>query len=166
MGAVTISSAALHSCHYSLSRVVANALTASVGVNFGQISMPHRVYSWHIRTLRDNAMKKFLVLYRMDMEAMKKMMETSTPEDRQKDMDGWKVWMQTNMAHFADMGGPTGKNMQVTAGGAAPKSNDLGGYSIVQAESLEAATAMLADNPHLKMPGATIDLAEITAMGA
>ena len=102
----------------------------------------------------------------MDMEAMKKMMETWTPADKQKGMEDWKTWMSANMAHFADMGGPTGKNMQVTASGATAMSNDIGGYSVINAESVEAATALLAGNPHFNMPGATIDLAEVMQMGA
>ena len=100
----------------------------------------------------------------MDMAAMKKMMETSSPEDKKKGMDEWGAWMKKNTAIFADMGGPTGKNMQLTQAGATQMSNDIGGYSVVQAESAEAAAKMLADNPHFKMPGATIDLAEIVAM--
>lgn len=109
-------------------------------------------------------MKKFLALYRMDMEAMKKMMETSTPEERQKGMDEWKAWMTAHSADIADMGGPTGKNSHVTKEGATEVSNDLGGYTVIQAESKEAAIALLAGNPHFDMPGATIDLAEIVSM--
>ena len=111
-------------------------------------------------------MKKFLVLYRMDMAAMKKMMEETSKEEREKGMAEWGAWMKKNMSIFADMGGPTGKNMQVTSGGATRMSNDIGGYSIVQAESAEAAAKLLADNPHFQMPGAVIDLAEIVQMGA
>ena len=111
-------------------------------------------------------MKKFLVIYRMDMAAMQKMMAEASPEDRQKGMDEWKVWMTAHMADFADMGGPTGKNTQVTKSGAVEMSNDIGGYSIIQADSKEAAVKLFADNPHFSMPGATIDLAEIMPMGA
>ena len=109
-------------------------------------------------------MKKFLVLYRMDMAAMKKMMEQN-PDMGKKGMEEWGVWMKKHMADFADAGAPTGKNTEVSASGAVEKSNDIGGYSIVQAESKEAAAEMLKDNPHLKMPGAVIDLAELVAMG-
>ena len=109
-------------------------------------------------------MKKFLVIYRMDMEAMKTMMETATPEQKQKGTDDWKTWMQANAAHFADMGGPIGKNMSVSATGAEAKSNDVAGYSVIQAETIEAAAASLAGNPHFQVPGATIDLAEVVSM--
>ena len=101
----------------------------------------------------------------MDMAAMRKMMETSSAEDRKKGMEEWGAWMKKNMAIFADLGGPTGKNMQVTASGMTQVSNDIGGYSIVQAESAEAAATALKGNPHFQMPGAIIDLAEIVQMG-
>ena len=109
-------------------------------------------------------MKKFLVLYRMDMAAMRKMM-AENPEMGKKGMEEWGMWMKNHMADFADPGAPTGKNTEVSANGAVEKSNDIGGYSILQAESYEAAAAILKDNPHLKMPGATVDLAELMQMG-
>ena len=111
-------------------------------------------------------MKKFLVLYRMDMAAMKKMMETASAEDRKKGMDEWATWMKNNGSIFADKGAPTGKNMQITSSGMTQVSNDIAGYSIVQAESADAAAKLLAGNPHFQMPGAVIDLAEIVSMGA
>ena len=101
----------------------------------------------------------------MDMAAMTKMMETTSKEEREKGMAEWGKWMKKNMAMFADMGGPTGKNMQVTAGGVTQVSNDIGGYSIVQAESQGAAAKLLADNPHFQMPGAVIDMMEVVEMG-
>ena len=109
-------------------------------------------------------MKKFLVLYRMDMDAMRKMMETMSKEDQQKGMEEWGKWMQENKSAFADMGGPAGKNWQVTPSGASQMSNDVGGYSVLQAESEEAAAKMLADSPHFHMPGATMDVMEIKQM--
>ena len=99
------------------------------------------------------------------MAAMQKMMAEASAEDRQKGMDEWGTWMKAHTADFVDMGGPVGKNTQVTKEGASEMSNDLGGYSVIQAESKEAAIKMLADNPHFSMPGATIDLMEVNSMG-
>ena len=101
----------------------------------------------------------------MDMAAMQKMMETTSEEDKKKGMEEWGTWMKKHMADFADMGGPTGKNTQVTKEGATEMSNDIGGYSVLQAESKEAAAALLADSPHFGMPGASVDLMEIVSMG-
>jgi hypothetical protein len=111
-------------------------------------------------------MKKFLVLYRMDMAAMRKMMEEASAEDRKKSMEEWSTWMKVHAGDFADMGGPLGKNTQVSKDGATEVSNDLGGYSVIQAESKEAAIKILAGGPHFSMPGAVVDLMEVTSMGA
>lgn len=100
----------------------------------------------------------------MDMAAMQKMMAESTPEQRKQGMDEWNQWMQANAAIFADMGAPVGKNLHVSPTGSEEMSNDIGGYSIVQAESKEAAADMMKGNPHFTMPGATMDIMEIVSM--
>ncbi len=100
----------------------------------------------------------------MDMEAMKKMMETTSKEEREKGMAEWGVWMKEHAADFADMGGPVGKNTIVTTTDATEMSNDLGGYSVVNAESKEAVAKMMADNPHFHIPGSTIDVMEVVSM--
>ena len=63
-------------------------------------------------------MKKFLVLYRMDMAEMQKMLASTSAEERKKSMGEWEVWMKKNMASFADSGGPVGKTKQASASGA------------------------------------------------
>ena len=78
-------------------------------------------------------MKKFLVLYRMDVAEMQKMMASTSAEERKKSMGEWEVWMKKNMASFADFGGPVGKTKQVAMGSTTDIRNDIGGYSIVQA---------------------------------
>ena len=109
-------------------------------------------------------MKKFLVLYRMNMQEMQKMMASMSAEDRKKSMGEWEAWMKKNLASFSDHGGPVGKTKQVAASGVSDTKNDVGGYSILQAESHEAAAAVLADSPHLMMPGATVEVMEIMPM--
>jgi hypothetical protein len=109
-------------------------------------------------------MKKFLVLYRMDVAEMQKMMASTSEEERKKSMGKWESWMKKNMASMADHGGPVGKTKRVAASGTTDIRNDVGGYSIVQAESQEAAAALFADSPHLTMPGATAEVMEIMAM--
>lgn len=109
-------------------------------------------------------MKKFLALYRMDMAEMQKMMASTSAEDRKKGMGEWQAWMKKHGSSFADHGGPAGKTKRVAQGGVTDTKNDIGGYSIVQAESYEAAAALFRDNPHLSMPGATVEIMEILPM--
>jgi hypothetical protein len=63
---------------------------------------------------------------------------------------------------LVDGGAPLGKSKRVNAKGTSETKNDVGGYSIVQAESAEAATKMFGrDHPHFQMPVAWIDVVEI-----
>lgn len=100
----------------------------------------------------------------MDMAEMKKMMAAMTEESQKKEMAEWGAWMQANAAHFIDQGNPVGKNWRVTGSDTSQVSNDIGGYSIVQAESAEAAAKLMATGPHMKMPGSTTDVMEIVEM--
>jgi hypothetical protein len=52
--------------------------------------------------------------------------------------------------------------MKVTSGGASDQTNDLGGYSVLQAESKEALAKVLKGHPHFEMgPKASIEITEI-----
>jgi YCII-related domain len=107
-------------------------------------------------------MKKFLVLYMADQAEFEKMMKNATPEQQKQGMDAWMKWMGEHKASLVDGGAPLGKAKRVDAKGATDTKNALGGYSIVQAESAEAATKLFGkDQPHLQMPGAWIEITEI-----
>jgi hypothetical protein len=101
-------------------------------------------------------MKKFMVLYMASSADFEKMMENSTPEQQKKGMDAWMKWMGKHEKSLVDGGAPLGKTKRVDAKGASNTKNGVGGYSIVQAQSHDAAAKMFGkDHPHLKMmPGA------------
>jgi hypothetical protein len=107
-------------------------------------------------------MKKFVVLYMASRADFEKMMENSTPEQQKKGMDAWMKWMDDNKSSIVDGGAPLGKTKRVDSKGASNIKNEIGGYSIVQAESPDAATKLFGkDHPHLQMPGAWIEIIEI-----
>ena len=108
-------------------------------------------------------MKKFLVLYLAPSAQFEQMMKNATPEQQQQGMDAWMKWMQANQASLVDGGAPLGKTKRVDAGGAKDAKNEVGGYSIVQAESHDGAAKLFGkDHPHLSMmPGAWIEIVEI-----
>ena len=107
-------------------------------------------------------MKKFLVLYMAPAANFEKMMRDFTPEQQQKGMQAWMAWMNANKSSLVDGGAPVGKTKRVDANGASDTRNEIGGYSIVQAESHDAATKIFGkDQPHLQMPGAWIEIVEI-----
>jgi hypothetical protein len=105
-------------------------------------------------------MKRFLVLYRAPTSSFEQMSK-STPEQRKAGMDMWMTWSKKAAASIVDMGAPLGKSLRVTSTGAAPSTNDLGGFSVLQAESKEALAEALKGHPHFMMPEGSIDVVEL-----
>jgi hypothetical protein len=54
--------------------------------------------------------------------------------------------------------------MRVTAAGASPVRNELGGYSIMQGESKEALAESLKGHPHFMIPEGYIEVVELVPM--
>lgn len=96
------------------------------------------------------------------VEAIEQMMKDMTPEQNRASMDEWKKWMDEHSAHFVDRGGPLGKTKRVTETATIDTSNEVTGYSIVQAESHEAAAKLFEDMP--QMPGGYADVMRIASM--
>ena len=110
-------------------------------------------------------MKKFMVLYMASGADFEKMMKNSTPEQQKKGMDAWMKWMNANKTSLVDGGAPLGKTKRVDSNGASNTKNEIGGYSVVQAETHDAATKMFGkEHPHLQVPGAWIEIVEIMPM--
>lgn len=105
-------------------------------------------------------MKKFLVLYRAPTAAFEHM-KNATPEQQKAGLDAWIAWGKKAAGNIVDMGAPLGKSVRVTPSETSPTSNDLGGYSILQAESKEALAATLGGHPHFMLPGGFIEIVEI-----
>jgi len=105
-------------------------------------------------------MKKFLVLYKAPISSFAQMRNT-TPEQQKAGMDAWMEWSKRAASSIVDMGAPLGKSLLVTKGGATPNTNDLGGYSILQADSKEALTETLKGHPHFMMPDGFIEVVDL-----
>ena len=106
-------------------------------------------------------MKKFLVLYKASQDAFQQMSK-ATPEQQKAGMDAWMSWGKKAQSAIVDMGAPLGKSMKVSKNGdASASANDLGGYSILQAESKEALAATLKGHPHFMMPDGSIEIVEV-----
>ena len=108
-------------------------------------------------------MKKFLVLYKASAASFQQAMK-STPEQQKAGMDAWMAWGKKAESSIVDMGAPLGKTLKVTPSGASPTTNDLGGYSVLQAESKEALAATLKGHPHFMMPESSIEIVELMPM--
>src|SRR5277367_4806089 len=112
-----------------------------------------------------HSVKKFMIFYMADPAAFETAMRNSTPEMQKKGMEAWMNWMGAHKASIVDGGAPLGKTKRVDAKGAKDAKNGIGGYSVVQADSHEAAAKMFSkDHPHLQMPGAWVEIVEIMPM--
>ena len=102
-------------------------------------------------------MTKYLVLYRSKVTAAEQMSQ-SRPEQAQAGMEAWMAWAQRAGDAVVDLGSPLGV---VSTGG--DEGDPIGGYSILQAESAEALSAVLDGHPHT-MWGGTIETLEMLAL--
>jgi hypothetical protein len=108
-------------------------------------------------------MKKFLVLYKAPSSSFEQM-KKATPEQQKAGMEAWMTWSKQAAGTIVDMGGPLGKSLRVTNAGSSPVTNDLGGYSVLQAESKEALAKTLEGHPHFRTPEGFIEVIELMAI--
>ena len=113
-------------------------------------------------------MKKFAVLYLTPPSVIEEWQKTDAAkkkEAEEKMRADWNKWMAEHAKMFisTDAGGKTKK---VTSHGVSDTKNDIMLYSIVQAESHDAAAKPFQTHPHLQIPQATVEVMEIRPMGA
>lgn len=112
-------------------------------------------------------MKKYFVIYMASEGDFKKVMAEMpkmTPEAMKASMEEWTGWMKAK-GGVVDMGAPLGKTKKVTPTEISDMRNEIGGYSIIEAESHDEAAKKMQDSPHFKMmPGGWIEVMEIGQM--
>jgi hypothetical protein len=78
---------------------------------------------------------------------------------QQEGMAAWEAWAAQHHAAIVGMGGPLGKTKKVTARGVEDTSNELTAYTIVRADSHEAAARLFEKHPHFMIfPGDSIEI--------
>jgi len=94
-------------------------------------------------------MKKFIVIYHATNTAVKQMSE-ATPEQQKAGMAGWMAWAQKCGSQLIDMGAPLRDGQALSANGKHTNSvKGVNGYSILEAENMKEAIALLQGHPHL-----------------
>ena len=106
-------------------------------------------------------MTKYLLLYRSPVSARDQMADAS-PEQAQAGMDAWMEWAGRAGSAIADLGSPVA--LADTIGGPSTGDSPIGGYSIMEADSVEALRGLLEGHPHLMLDGASIELYELLSM--
>ena len=74
-------------------------------------------------------------------------------------MEGWQAWVEKHQADIVDMGGPLGKTKKVSQQGVQDLSNHMGAFTVVRAESHEAAAKLFENHPHFAIfPGDGVEI--------
>ena len=95
-----------------------------------------------------NKVRKYIVVYHAPASAVEAM-KGATLEDMKKGMEPWMAWAQRCGDGLVDLGSPLGGGLKVTESGSSPSDRDVAGYSILQADDMEGALALLQGHPHL-----------------
>jgi hypothetical protein len=73
----------------------------------------------------------------------------------------WKQWVAAHQGAIVDQGTPLGTTKQVSNSGVSDIHNNLTAYTVVQADSHEAAARMFEGHPHFTVfPGESVEVME------
>ncbi|BDU19986.1 hypothetical protein [Dyella sp. GSA-30] len=111
-------------------------------------------------------MKNYLVVY-IGSEASFKasgwsdLSEAERQERERQGMAAWEAWTQAHKAAIVDMGAPLSRTVRVSPRGTENIKNALAAYTVVRAESYEAAAKMFEGHPHFTIfPGESVEIME------
>jgi hypothetical protein len=77
----------------------------------------------------------------------------------QEGIAAWKAWAEKHHVAIVGMGGPLGKTKKVTQHGIVDTSNEIRAYTVVRADSHEAAAKLFEKHPHFMIfPGESIEI--------
>ena len=108
-------------------------------------------------------MKKFMAVYLGSAEKM----QGWKPDEAEmkKGMEAWSKWARDNASVIVDQGSPLGKTKRVDANGVSDTKNEMGAWTIVQAESADEAAKLFLNHPHFTIfPGERVEIMECLPM--
>jgi hypothetical protein len=86
-------------------------------------------------------------------------------ERKGKEREGiaaWQAWVEKHKGAIVGMGGPLGKTKKATKKGIEDVSNEMGAFTIVRAESHDAAAKLFEKHPHFTIfPGDRVEVMPI-----
>ena len=77
----------------------------------------------------------------------------------ERGLAAWKAWNERHRDAIVGMGGPLGKTRQVSPRGIEDVVNEFAGFTIVKADSHEAAAKLFENHPHFTIfPGESVEV--------
>ena len=93
------------------------------------------------------------------MTAWNALSEEARHKKMQEGIAAWKSWVEKHHAAIVGMGGPLGKTKKVSEQGIEDISNLMSGYTVVRAESHDAAAKLFERHPHFTIfPGDSVEV--------
>jgi hypothetical protein len=115
----------------------------------------------------NHIMQRFLVVYLAPIEGIEEWMKID-PEMRKAEEEKmkaqWDQWMEKHKGSFIEETKAVGKTKRITKDGVSDTKNNMMLYSIVEAESHDAAATLFVDHPHFGIPDATIEIMPATSL--
>ena len=115
-------------------------------------------------------MKRYLAVFTGSPSAMVQWETIPEPERQKRQSEGvtaWKKWATENAASILEMGGPLSRTKLISKGGISDIRNNLAAFTVVQAESQEAASRLFLNHPHFTIfPGEGVEVMEVLPIPA
>jgi len=93
------------------------------------------------------------------MTAWNALSEETRHNKMQDGIAAWKAWVEKHQTAIVGMGGPLGKTKKVSEHGIEDISNLASGYTVVRADSHEAAAKLFDKHPHFTVfPGDSVEV--------
>ena len=109
-------------------------------------------------------MKRFLAVYTGSPSALSRWEGLTEAERSSKQTAGlaaWHKWVHDNKASIVEMGGPLSRTKLVSPAGISDIRNNMAAYTVVQADSQEAAARLFLNHPHFTLfPGEGVEVME------
>jgi hypothetical protein len=109
-------------------------------------------------------MKKFLAVYLGSPEALANYRakdEATRKANEMAGMQAWMKWATDNKSALVNMGSPLGKTKRVDKNGISDVKNEMGAWTVVEAESHEEAAKLFLNHPHFMVfPGECVEIME------
>jgi hypothetical protein len=101
------------------------------------------------------------------MTAWNALSETERKAKEKAGIAAWKAWVEKHHSSLVEMGGPLGKTKRVGPGGIADVTNELTAFTVVRADSHEAAARMFENHPHFAIfPGEAVEIMPVLPIPA
>ncbi len=93
------------------------------------------------------------------MAAWNALSEAEQKKKMEEGIAAWHGWVEKHEAAIVTMGGPLGKTKKVSPSGIEDVSNAMGAFTVVRAESHEAAAKLFENHPHFThFPGDSVEV--------